>query len=102
LAWRLLVAPPAAAQAPDFTALVREAAGAVVNLSGSVRPVLPDLPLGDDEEAEYPAKLRPGEWVAAIGSPFGFDRSVTAGIVSAVGRTLPEESFVPFIQTDVA
>jgi serine protease Do len=49
-----------------------------------------------------PAKLRPGEWVAAIGSPFGFERSVTAGIVSAVNRTLPEESFVPFIQTDVA
>jgi len=47
-------------------------------------------------------KLRPGEWVAAIGSPFGFERSVTAGIVSAVNRTLPEESFVPFIQTDVA
>ncbi|HWV92150.1 MAG TPA: trypsin-like peptidase domain-containing protein, partial [Burkholderiales bacterium] len=41
-----------------------------------------------------PAKLRPGEWVAAIGSPFGFERSVTAGIVSAVNRTLPEESFV--------
>jgi serine protease Do len=49
-----------------------------------------------------PAKLRPGEWVAAIGSPFGLERSITAGIVSAVGRTLPEESFVPFIQTDVA
>ena len=49
-----------------------------------------------------PARLRPGEWVAAIGSPFGFERSVTAGIVSAVNRTLPEESFVPFIQTDVA
>jgi serine protease Do len=49
-----------------------------------------------------PAKLRPGEWVAAIGSPYGLERSVTAGIVSAVDRTLPEESFVPFIQTDVA
>ena len=49
-----------------------------------------------------PARLRPGEWVAAIGSPFGFERSITAGIVSAVNRTLPEESFVPFIQTDVA
>jgi serine protease Do len=49
-----------------------------------------------------PAKLRPGEWVAAIGSPFGLERSVTAGIVSALGRTIPEESFVPFIQTDVA
>ena len=49
-----------------------------------------------------PAKLRVGEWVAAIGSPFGLENSVTAGIVSAKGRTLPDESFVPFIQTDVA
>jgi serine protease Do len=57
---------------------------------------LPVARLGD------PAKLRPGEWVAAIGAPFGLERSVTAGIVSALRRTLPEESFVPFIQTDVA
>ena len=183
----LLVSPPAAAQAPDFTVLVNEAAASVVNLTGSLRPVLPDLPLAEDEaedpgllrdflrryfgpspeqrslgsgfvldasgyvitnahlvadgqdivvrladrrefEAKVvgfdvlsdiallkieasglqavrlgdPAKLRPGEWVAAIGSPFGLERSVTAGIVSAVGRTLPEETFVPFIQTDVA
>ena len=46
--------------------------------------------------------LRVGEWVLAIGSPFGFEHSVTAGIVSAVGRNLPSESYVPFIQTDVA
>jgi serine protease Do len=183
----LLAAPPAAAQAPDFTALMREGAAAVVNLSGGLRAALPDLPLADEEaddprmlqdflrrqydpapdmrslgsgfvidaagyiitnahlvadrpeinvrladrrefEARVigfdpvsdialvkieasglpqvrigdPAKLRPGEWVAAIGSPFGLERSVTAGIVSALGRTLPEESFVPFIQTDVA
>ena len=183
----LVLPPPAAAQGPDFTALVRDAGASVVNLTGSARPVLPDLPLAEDE-AEDPgiardllrryygpspeqralgsgfvidpsgylvtnahlvadggeivvrladrrefeakvvgfdavsdiallkieagglqaarigdaAKLRPGEWVAAIGSPFGLERSVTAGIVSAVGRTLPEESFVPFIQTDVA
>ena len=43
-----------------------------------------------------------GEWVLAIGSPFGFDRSATAGIVSAKGRALPRENYVPFIQTDVA
>jgi serine protease Do len=43
-----------------------------------------------------------GEWVAAIGAPFGFENSVTAGIVSAKGRSLPDGSFVPFIQTDVA
>src|SRR3989338_1307869 len=49
-----------------------------------------------------PDKLRVGEWVIAIGSPFGFDSSVTAGIVSAKGRSLPQENFVPFIQTDVA
>lgn len=46
--------------------------------------------------------LEVGEWVVAIGSPFGFDHSVTAGIVSAKGRSLPEENYVPFIQTDVA
>ena len=46
--------------------------------------------------------LQVGEWVLAIGSPFGFEHSVTAGIVSAKGRSLPRESYVPFIQTDVA
>ncbi len=46
--------------------------------------------------------LQAGEWVVAIGSPFGFDHTVTAGIVSATGRSLPSESYVPFIQTDVA
>ena len=60
--------------------------------AGALQPVR----LGD------PAKLRAGEWVAAIGSPFGLERSLTAGIVSALARTLPEESFVAFIQTDVA
>jgi len=49
-----------------------------------------------------PTKLRVGEWVLAIGSPFGFENSVTAGIVSAKGRNLPSENLVPFIQTDVA
>ncbi len=48
------------------------------------------------------ADLKVGEWVLAIGSPFGFDHSVTAGIVSAKGRSLPRENYVPFIQTDVA
>lgn len=46
--------------------------------------------------------LKVGEWVFAIGSPFGFDYTVTAGIVSAMGRSLPSENYVPFIQTDVA
>jgi serine protease Do len=46
--------------------------------------------------------LRVGEWVLAIGSPFGFENTVTAGVVSAKGRSLPDDSAVPFIQTDVA
>ena len=51
-----------------------------------------------------PSKLKPGEWVLAIGSPFGFENSATAGIVSATARTLPggDSNYVPFIQTDVA
>ncbi|MGB8338733.1 MAG: DegQ family serine endoprotease [Burkholderiales bacterium] len=49
-----------------------------------------------------PDKLKVGEWVVAIGSPFGFENSVTKGIVSAKGRDLPQESLVPFIQTDAA
>lgn len=49
-----------------------------------------------------PNLLKVGEWVVAIGSPFGFDNSVTAGIVSAKGRFLPQENYVPFIQTDAA
>jgi serine protease Do len=57
---------------------------------------LPTVRFGD------PNRLRVGEWVVAIGSPFGFENSVTAGIVSAKGRSLPQENFVPFIQTDVA
>ncbi len=57
---------------------------------------LPTLSLGDSDD------LKVGEWVAAIGSPFGFDHSVTAGIISAINRTLPRDAYVPFIQTDVA
>lgn len=49
-----------------------------------------------------PADLHVGEWVLAIGSPFGFENSVTAGVVSAKGRSLPDDSAVPFIQTDAA
>ena len=57
---------------------------------------LPFLTLADSDQ------LKVGEWVLAIGSPFGFDYSVTAGIVSAKGRSLRSETYVPFIQTDVA
>lgn len=46
--------------------------------------------------------LKTGEWVVAIGAPFGFENSVTAGIVSAKNRALPQENYTPFIQTDVA
>src|ERR1700678_468069 len=60
---------------------------------------LPTVRFGD------PDKIRPGQWAIAIGSPFGFENSVTAGVVSAVGRPLPDDSgtsFVTFIQTDAA
>ena len=57
---------------------------------------LPTVRLGD------PTKLKPGQWVVAIGSPFGMQNSVTAGIVSATSRDLPSEQTVPFIQTDAA
>ncbi|MES9869235.1 MAG: DegQ family serine endoprotease [Sedimenticola sp.] len=57
---------------------------------------LPTVNIGNGSD------LKVGEWVLAIGSPFGFDHSVTAGIVSAKGRNLPSENYVPFIQTDVA
>lgn len=57
---------------------------------------LPTVMLGDTRD------LKVGAWVLAIGSPFGFDNSVTAGVVSAKQRSLPDDSFVPFLQTDVA
>ncbi|MBL8491261.1 MAG: DegQ family serine endoprotease [Rhodocyclaceae bacterium] len=57
---------------------------------------LPTVKVGDSGQA------RVGEWVMAIGSPFGFESSVTAGIISAKARTLPDEGYVPFMQTDVA
>ncbi|MDT8406541.1 MAG: DegQ family serine endoprotease [Methylococcales bacterium] len=57
---------------------------------------LPTVDIGDAKN------LKVGEWVLAIGSPFGFEQSVTAGIVSAKGRSLPNGNYVPFIQTDVA
>ncbi len=57
---------------------------------------LPVVKLGSSTQ------IKVGQWVLAIGSPFGFDHSVTAGIVSAKGRSLPNENYVPFIQTDVA
>jgi serine protease Do len=57
---------------------------------------LPYVKIGD------PQQVRVGEWVVAIGSPFGFENSVTAGIVSAKSRSLPDDNYVPFLQTDVA
>jgi serine protease Do len=57
---------------------------------------LPTLKFGDSKA------LKPGEWVVAIGSPFNFEQSVTAGIVSAKGRSTNQQQYVPFIQTDVA
>jgi len=57
---------------------------------------LPIVRIGD------PNRIKPGQWVVAIGSPFGMENTVTAGIVSATSRTLPGDQYVPFIQTDVA
>nr|WP_123401827.1 DegQ family serine endoprotease [Inmirania thermothiophila] len=68
----------------------------VALLKVEVDEPVPAVRIGDSR------RLKVGEWVLAIGSPFGFDHSVTAGIVSAKGRSLPRESYVPFIQTDVA
>ncbi len=66
---------------------------AVIKIEGKNLPV---VKLGKSENVKV------GEWVAAIGAPFGLDNTVTAGIVSAKSRNLPDEQFVPFIQTDVA
>jgi serine protease Do len=82
----------------------RELPGRVVGLDratdiGLVKIVaqgLPQVRIGD------PARLRPGEWVMTIGAPFGLERSVAAGIVSATGRTLRSETHIRFIQSDVA
>ena len=66
------------------------------NLAAHVKLGVVYAKLGD------PANTRAGDWVVAIGSPFGFENSVSAGIVSAKGRSLPGDAYVPFIQTDVA
>jgi len=57
---------------------------------------LPVVKIGDSDD------IRVGEWVLAIGSPFGFEQTATQGIVSALGRSLPDDTYVPFIQTDAA
>ena len=66
---------------------------AVIKINASNLPI---VKLGD------PSLLKPGQWVLAIGSPFGFENSATAGIISATSRSIPGENAVPFIQTDVA
>ena len=66
---------------------------AVIKIDGKN---LPTVRVGD------PSKLKPGEWVIAIGSPFGLENSVTAGIVSATSRSMGANNYAPFIQTDVA
>src|SRR3954470_3089173 len=66
---------------------------ALIKIEGASLPV---VQFGD------PARLKVGEWVIAIGAPCGFENTVTAGIGSGKGRSLPQENFVPFTQTDVA
>jgi serine protease Do len=66
---------------------------AVIKINASNLPI---VRLGD------PSRIKPGQWVLAIGSPFGFENSATAGIISATARSVPGENYVPFIQTDVA
>jgi serine protease Do len=66
---------------------------AVIKINASNLPI---VKLGD------PSRIKTGQWVLAIGSPFGFENSVTAGIISATARSVPGENYVPFIQTDVA
>jgi serine protease Do len=65
---------------------------AVIKINGTNLPI---VKLGD------PSRIKPGQWVLAIGSPFGFENSATAGIISATARAVPGENYVPFIQTDV-
>jgi serine protease Do len=81
----------------EFTAKVigvdRRSDVAVIKIEGKG---LPTVAIGDA------TRLRPGEWVVAVGSPFGFDNSVTAGIVSATSRSVPDSQYTPFIQTDAA
>lgn len=85
---------------PDRSELVAELVGADPRTDVALLKIpgknLPTVRLGKSSD------LKVGEWVLAIGSPFGFDHSVTAGIVSAKGRNLPNDNYVPFIQTDVA
>ena len=66
---------------------------AVIKINASNLPI---VRLGD------PSRIKPGQWVLAIGSPFGFENSATAGIISATARSVPGDNYVPFIQTDVA
>src|SRR6266850_453890 len=108
---------------PDFTRVVEDQGNAVVNISTTqaVRRAgggaMPQVPGMEDEEVleffrrfipRQPGPGQPGPGPGprsesrSLGSPFGFENTVTAGIVSAKGRSLPQENFVPFIQTDVA
>ena len=82
----------------------RELAAEVIGTDAQTDIALLKVEARDLSTVEFGSSedLKPGQWVVAIGSPFGFEYSVTAGIVSALRRSLPSENYVPFIQTDVA
>ena len=86
---------------PDRTELTAQVIGKdrrsdIALLKVKTDASLPAVKLGDS------GKVKVGQWVLAIGSPFGFERTATQGIISALGRNLPSDNYVPFIQTDAA
>ena len=85
----------------DRTELPAEVVGKDIRSDIALLKVKADTPLPTVKLGDI-GKVKVGQWVLAIGSPFGFERSATQGIISALGRNLPSDNYVPFIQTDAA